>query len=239
LVFATSPTSDCEDGCALLACNSLGEIGFVAPFRGLPVETRLPTSLDETRPVATCGVIGAELCLVPRPSLPNPAVVPRYRLGFASSTADNGLALEGVPILLLTGVDGESPPIRDTRAPDRGVIFPPSFEVVGERKSSLRDVADTVVSARRPRRGGLMGDAFFDATSLGVNGVFWFRMVVLSVGVKGLAGVAAFCLSRDMVEQGECRKSAGWTERSRILTMTCSDANVEQCHDCKGGSDGL
>lgn len=111
--------------------------------------------------------------MAPKPSIvADPAVVPRYRLGFASSIADNGLALEGVPALLPADVEGESPPIRDTRAPDRGVIFPPSCGVIGERKSSLRDVADTVGSARRPRRGGLMGDAFFDATSLGVSGVF-------------------------------------------------------------------
>jgi hypothetical protein len=77
-----------------------------------------------------------------------------------------------VPALLLADVEGESAPMRDARAPDRGVTFPLSCEVVGERKSSLRDVADTVGSARGFRREGLMGDAFFDATSLVVNGVF-------------------------------------------------------------------
>jgi len=111
--------------------------------------------------------------LAPKPSaVADPAVVPTYRLGFASSIADDGLALEGVPVLLLADVEGESAPIRDARAPDRGVMFPPSCEVVGERKSSLRNVAGTVGSARGPRREGLMGDAFFDATSFGVNGVF-------------------------------------------------------------------
>ena len=81
----------------------------------------------------------------------NPAVVPRYFLGFESSIADNGLVLEGVPVLLLPGVEGEPPPIRDSRAPDRGVTLSLSFGVVGDRKSSLRAIGGAFHSDRRPR----------------------------------------------------------------------------------------
>lgn len=145
-------------------------------------------------------------------SIPNPATVPLYLRGFGRSIADKGLIFDGVPVWLLPGVEGESPPIRDTRAPDRGVIFPLSFEVAGDRKSSLREMDAALGSGRRARRGGLTGDEIFGPASLGVNGLFEFRKAVLNVGVKGLAGVPLFCLSRGMVGQGVSGKSAGWAK---------------------------
>lgn len=145
-------------------------------------------------------------------SIPNPAPVPIYLLGLVGSIADNGRVLDDVPTLPLPGVEGDSPPIRDNRAPDRGVTFPDSFEVVGDRISSLRIVDGPPTSERTPRRGQLMGDTFFDPASLGVNGLWDVRTAGLSVGVKGLAGVPFFCLSRGIVEQEGSLRSAGWAE---------------------------
>ena len=227
-VFTICSTLEAEGGSISLACTNLGEADIPAPFRVLPVETRLPDSLDTNRPVARLGAAGLVFCLNSSASIPSPVVAPRYRLGFESSTADNGLVLDGVPVVLLPGVEGDSPPIRDTRAPDRGVTFPLSFGVVGDRKSSFRLVGGAVDSGRRARRGGLVGDTFFEPASLGVKGLFVLRRTVLRVGVKGLAGVPLFCLSRDIVEHTVSLVGAGWAERSRIMTFFV--ASLEQCH---------
>lgn len=234
-VFTICPTLEAEDGSISLACTNRGEADIPAPFRALPVETRLPDSLDTNRPVARLGAAALVFCLTPGASMPTPVVAPRYRLGLESSIADNGLVLDGVPVVLLPGVEGDSPPIRDIRAPDRGVTFPLSVEVVGDRKSSFRLVGGAAGSDRRARRGGLVGDAFCEPANLGVKGLFVLRSAVLKVGVKGLAGVPLFCLSRDIVEDivedTVSRVGAGWAERSRIMTFFV--ASLEQCHGCR------
>jgi hypothetical protein len=181
---------------------------FGAAFRGLPVETLLPKPPDTECALATFDATGGVFCLLSGYEIPNPAPVVLSLARLGRSIAENGLVLEGVPVPVLPGVEGDSPPILTFRAPDRGVTFPLSFELAGDRKSSLLDVGGAV-SERRPRRGGLTGDAFCDPASLGVKGLLTVRRVVLNVGVKGLAGVPLFCLSMGIVKIAGFRMSAG------------------------------
>jgi len=171
-VLGISSNSEGKEDCAFLSAKSLGGREFAAAFRGLPVETRLPKLPVETPTLSTSGATKGDLCLLSPVSIPNPAPVPLYLRDFEISIADSGLVFEDVPVWVLPGVEGESPPIRDTRAPDRGVTFPLSFEVVGDRQSSLRDGGAAVDSDLGIRREGLIGDTFFDPASLGVNGLF-------------------------------------------------------------------
>jgi hypothetical protein len=181
------------------------------------VEIRLCNPLDTTCPDATLDPTEAVLFLFSGAEICNPGPVPLPRRGFESSIAESGLVLDGVPLPLLPGVAGEPPPILETRAPDRGVTLPLSSELVGDRKSSLRE-GGGAVSDRGARRGGLTGDAFFDPASLGVNGLLEFRKAVLSVGVNGLGVVPLLCLSRGIVDEGVCFESGGWAEWLRIMT---------------------
>lgn len=119
-----------------------------------------------------------------------------FRPDRSGSTAEKGLALDGVPDPVLAGVDGEGSPLRELRAPDRGVMLPLSLVMIGDRTSSLRGAA-TCDSVRAGRRGGLVaGDAGLEPASLGVSGLFVLRKLELSAGVKGLGlGVLLLALS--------------------------------------------
>ena len=113
--------------------------------------------------------------------------------GRSLSTIDLGRGLRVT--VLPSGVDGDSVPIRDFRAADRGVILPLMVGV--EWLSTVRLlVVDPVC---RPRFAGICGDALLDPKTLGVKGLLVCRKAELRLGVKGLAELPLFCLSIGML----------------------------------------
>ena len=170
LTFVVFSRSGDRDKGPPLVRKSLGGRGSYAAFRKLPAETLLPNPPDTECALATFDVTEGAFCLFSEQPIHNSGPVALFLPHLGRSIAENGLVLDGVAVPVLPGVEGESPPILIFRAPDRGVTFPLSFELAGDRKSSLLDVAGAV-SARRPRREGLLGDALCGPASLGVNGL--------------------------------------------------------------------
>jgi hypothetical protein len=113
--------------------------------------------------------------------------------GRSLSTSDLGLGLRDA--LPTSGVDGDSVPIRDFRAADRGVIFPPKVDV--DCPSSVRLLVTD--SLCRARFAGTFGDALLDPNTLGVKGLLVWRKAELRLGVRGLAELPLLCLSMGML----------------------------------------
>ena len=94
-----------------------------------------------------------------------------------------------------SGVDGDSVPMRDFLAADRGVMLPLMVGV--DWPSIARFFA--LDSVCRPRFAGICGDALLDPKGLGVTGLLVCRKAELRLGVRGLAGLPWFCLSMGML----------------------------------------
>lgn len=97
--------------------------------------------------------------------------------------------------LLLSGVEGDSVPIRDFRAADRGVILPPKLGV--DCPSAFRLLAASSVCM--PRFAGRFGDALLEPKTLGVKGLLVCRKAELRLGVRGLAELPLLCFSMGML----------------------------------------
>ena len=122
-----------------------------------------------------------------------------------SSVAETGPALTDVPVFAVVGVEGDAPVTRDSRAPDRGVIFPLSVGVGGDRSSLFAADNGGPVSDRARRRGGLAGEALRGGASLGVKVLFAvLRKLLLRTGVSGLAAAPFLCLSGGMFREDGC-----------------------------------
>ena len=141
-------------------------------------------------PVNTPPVAGEpELCK-PTLEMPSPADT---AFGRSLSNIDLGRGLRAT--CPLSGVEGDSVPIRDFRAADRGVMLPPKEGVAWLPAVRLL-VADSMC---RPRFAGMDGDALFELRLLGVKGLLDCRKAELRLGVRGLADVPFLCLSMGML----------------------------------------
>ena len=140
-------------------------------------------------PEASPGAREPEVC-EPTLEMPSPADT---SFGRSLSTIDLGRGLRVA--LPPSGVDGDSVPIRDFRAAERGVMLP--LKVGVDWPSPVRLlVADSVC---RPRLAGRVGDALLDPKALGVKGLLVCRKAELRLGVRGLADVPMLCLSMGML----------------------------------------
>ena len=166
-------------------------------FSCVPVDERRFRGAIPLRPTGRPEVELGELCfLCCMLKLLGPAGVGVFLPERRGSMVEVGRIFEGVPPLLLAGVEGEAPPTRELRAPERGVTLLLKVEAVGDRTSSFRPAGATCGSGRVPRRGGLdAGDCGFEPANLGVSGPLMVRKVELKVGVNGLAFALLFCLS--------------------------------------------
>lgn len=88
------------------------------------METPLARPPDTSDLAGTVDEPEHALLLSSRVEMPSPAPIGLSVDDFDNSIAEVGLHLDGVPVLPTLGVEGESPPILDNRAPDRGVTFP-------------------------------------------------------------------------------------------------------------------
>ena len=136
----------------------------------------------------------APFCVL-APEIPSPRT-PRERV---DSTVDFGLDEALLPEV---GVAGDCVPVLDFRAAERGVILPLNAGVNCPSLASWGLAVATDVC--RPRRGGDVGDKVWQPASLGVNGLFVCLKAELRFGVRGLAWMPFNCLSRGMLEVGDC-----------------------------------
>jgi hypothetical protein len=122
--------------------------------------------------------------------MPGPAVT---SFGRSLSTIDFGCGLRVA--LLPSGVEGDSVPIRDFRATDRGVILP--LKVGVDCPSAFRLLAaSSVCMLRFARR---FGEELLEPKTLGVKGLLVCRKAELRLGVRGLAELPLLCFSTGML----------------------------------------
>lgn len=150
--------------------------------------------------VRDVGVHLFSILLIPRPAAPWFCRLPRL----VDSRIETGLDDRGVPLGVLVAVVGDSVPIRDFRLPERGVILELRKLETGVEISSLCGCWDTEGDSELTRRRGDFDRGLGEVpASFGVSGLFVDRKLVLSVGVKGFAGVPWFCLSRGIAAARE------------------------------------
>jgi hypothetical protein len=126
-------------------------------------------------------------------------------------------------------VEGDSTPMRDRRAADRGVIFPLSEVGVAVGSSRTGDLARTNAS-----RFAVAGEFWVDPASRGVKGDF-VRKFELRAGVNGFPLI---CLSGAILVAGDGRVLGALGCSSMSIQVTRSDdghgdvaltVNVEDC----------
>ena len=134
--------------------------------------------------------------------------IPSPPMSFAGKPSLLPPPLLGVALLLLfalisPGVFGDSVPILELLAPERGVICPFNRDITASfwpkgipRNSSLRGVE--------------AGEDWLDPASLGAKGLLVLRKCELRAGVSGLTTTWLFCLSSGIVHNSDMVKGVRW-----------------------------